>query len=770
VTAQAAKKARVERIHLRAIIEEAPVSIAMFDREMRYLAASRYWLADFGLGYRDVIGRLHYEMVRDIPERWKEIHRRALAGETLRENDAPFQHPDGRTQWICWEARPWHRADDAIGGVIIFANDVTARVEAERAARESNAKLAAETKALARLNEASSRLWQTQDLHEGLGEMLAATIELLGAEKGCVQLFDAGRNVLQIAAQRGFEQDFLEFFHEVSETDESASGRALRTRETIVIEDVEQDESFTPFRPIVRAAGSRAVVAAPLLDRGGTPLGVLTAHFPLPHRPSDSDLQRLRLYQHQAANFIARCANEKTSRESEERFRALVTTTSHIVFCATRDGNEVRQFDGNGFLSDAEEPCEAWLDKYIYAEDQPHLWRAIRQAIETKSPFDLEHRVRRADGTVGWVHTRAVPLLDAAGGLREWFGAAQDVTARREAEDALRDSEERLRLAVEASRMGMWDRDLRTGTATWNNEYYRMLGLRVGEIEPGYAVWLTRVHPNDRDAAEAKVERAMREHREYLNEYRILCPDGTVRWCIARGEFFYDDAGQPVRMIGLAQDVTEVRQQAERQRVLVAELQHRTRNLMAVVHSIAQQTLATAESLADFENRFNRRLAGLSRVQNLLSRAEDEPITVGALIGMELEALCSNELGNKITIAGPDVPLRKSAVQMLCLAVHELATNALKYGALVHEGGSLSVTWRIEKSASDRRLRLDWIERGIAGMPAAAAIRRGYGRTLIEEALPYTLSARTRFELGPDALRCVISLPLATRDGKEVVG
>jgi PAS domain S-box-containing protein len=760
----------VERTHLRAIIEEAPVSIAMFDREMRYLAASRYWLADFGLGDGNVIGRLHYEMVRDIPERWKEIHRRALAGETLRENDDPFQHPDGRTQWICWEARPWHRADDEIGGIIIFTNDVTARVEAERAARESNAKLAAETRALARLNEASSRLWQTQDLREGLGEMLAATIELLGADKGSVQLFDAGRKVLHIAAQRGFEHDFLEFFHEVSTEHDSACGRALRTGETIVIEDVEQDEGFTPFRPIVRAAGFRAIVSAPVLDRGGTPLGVLSAHFRSPHRPSDSDLQRLRLYQHQAANFIARCSNEKTSRESEERFRALVTTASDVVFCATPDGNEVRQFDSNGFLSDAEGPREAWLDKYIYAEDQPQLWRAIRQAIETKSPIDLEHRARRADGSVGWVHTRAVPLLDAAGEIREWFGAAQDVTARREAEDTLRESETRQRLAVEASRMGMWDRDLRTEKATWNDEYYRMLGLRVGEIEPGYAVWLNCVHPNDRDAVGAKVESAMREHREYLNEYRILCPDGTVRWCVARGEFFYDDAGQPIRMIGLVQDVTEARQQTEQQRVLVAELQHRTRNLMAVVHSIAQQTLATAASLADFENRFNRRLAGLSRVQNLLSRAEDEPITVGALVGMELEALGSAGLDDKVTVAGPDVPLRKSAVQMLCLAVHELATNALKYGALAHAEGRLSVTWRIEKSAPDRRLRLEWIERGIAAMPAAGVIRRGYGRTLIEEALPYTLSAQTRFELGPEALRCVISLPLATRDGKEVVG
>jgi PAS domain S-box-containing protein len=164
----------------------------------------------------------------------------------------------------------------------------------------------------------------------------------------------------------------------------------------------------------------------------------------------------------------------------------------------------------------------------------------------------------------------------------------------RESEERFRESEERLRLAVEASRMAMWDWDMRTGKITWNDEQYHMLGYRVGEVEPDYAAWATRVHPDDRAAAEAELASALREHKKYLNEYRILRPDGSVQWSVARGEFYYDDTGQPIRMLGLAEDVTEARQQAERQRVLVAELQHRTRNLMAVVQSVAHQTMETA--------------------------------------------------------------------------------------------------------------------------------------------------------------------------------
>ena len=642
-----------EEPQLRAIIKQAPVAIAVFGREMRYLAASQLWLDNFCEGERKVLGRSHYDVNPEIPQRWKDVHKRALAGETIRRDDDQFQSLDGRTRWVSWEVGPWHR-DGEIGGIVIFADDVTARVEAEEAVRESNAKLAAETKALARLYEAGSRLWQTQDLHQGLDEMLAATIELLGADMGSVQLWEAERNVLLIAAQRGLRQEFLEFFREVSVTDESAAGRAMRTGETVVIEDVERDEPLAPFRPVIRAAGSRAIVSAPVLGHNGARLGVLAAHFRSPHRPSDSELQRLKLYQHQAANFIERCMNEKTLRESEERFR---------------------------------------------------------------------------------------------------------------------ESEERLRLAVEASRMAMWDWDMRTGKITWNDQQYHMLGYRVGEVEPDYAAWATRVHPDDRAAAEAELASALREHKKYLNEYRILRPDGSVQWSVARGEFYYDDTGQPIRMLGLAEDVTETRQQAERQRVLVAELQHRTRNLMAVVQSVAHQTMETAKSLEDFANRFDRRLEALSRVQNLLSRNDTQPIAVGALVSMELEALGFADLGKKVAIAGPEVPLRKSAVQILSLAIHELATNALKYGALANEEGRLSATWRIEDTKPDRRLLLEWIERGIVGTPSATdAERRGYGRTLIEQALPYALSARTKFALSANTLQCVISLPVTTQDGREMVG
>ncbi|WP_397543208.1 hybrid sensor histidine kinase/response regulator [Roseovarius salis] len=136
-------------------------------------------------------------------------------------------------------------------------------------------------------------------------------------------------------------------------------------------------------------------------------------------------------------DVTARVRAEEALRESEERFRALVTATSDIVYRMSPDWTELRHLEGWGFLRDALEPTRAWLSDYIDADDQPCVMKAIQQAIDTKSVFQLEHRVKRPDGTLGWVFSRAVPLMDDAGEIVEWFGAASDVTERRRALEAL---------------------------------------------------------------------------------------------------------------------------------------------------------------------------------------------------------------------------------------------------------------------------------------------------------------------------------------------
>ena len=248
-------------------------------------------------------------------------------GRSFRDQEAVVERPDGTHFSVVVNIDPIRDAGGRVTGAINVFYDVTDRVRAEAALRASQTRLAGETRALARLNEASSRLWRMPTLQEGFQEILNATIELLGADKGNLQMLDGG--VLRIAAQRGFESEFLECFREVSVDDPSACGRALHGRSRTVVEDVEEDPSFAPFRAVARTAGYRAVQSTPLLGRDGQLLGVISTHWRDPHRPDEQELRRLDLYSRQVADFIERCRAEERLREADRRKDEFIAVLSH---------------------------------------------------------------------------------------------------------------------------------------------------------------------------------------------------------------------------------------------------------------------------------------------------------------------------------------------------------------------------------------------------------------------------------------------------------
>jgi two-component sensor histidine kinase len=217
----------------------------------------------------------------------------------------------------------------------------------------------------------------------------------------------------------------------------------------------------------------------------------------------------------------------------------------------------------------------------------------------------------------------------------------------------------------------------------------------------------------------------------------------------------------------LEQHEMALHEREERLALVAAELQHRTRNLISVVGTIADDTLRTSNTFDDFRTSYHDRLEVLGRAQGLLfQKADGGRVTFDELLNSELAAqsVRVREHGS-ITLNGPqDVRLRSGAVQMLAMALHELVTNAVKYGALKQPSGRLTVRWWKETSAENDRpwLHVDWKESGVEMPPPDA--RFGHGRELIERALPYQFGAQTTFALEPDGVHCTISLPASEHE------
>src|SRR3984957_3053340 len=276
----------------------------------------------FGYTAAEVIGQpITIIIPPELRDEEMNILKRVRRGERIDPFDTIRVTKDGRRIPISLTVSPVRDSRDVIVGASKVARDISERKRAEQALSESEGRLAAEADALAKLNELSTSLWRSRSLSDGLDEILSAIIALLGADKGNIQLLDAHGSVLSIVVQRGFEPDFLEFFREVSATDDSACGRALRSGQRIVIEDIETDGPYAPLRAVARAAGYRSVISTPLMSADGTAIGMVSTHFESIHRPSQQELRRFDLYIRQASDFIQRCKLEQDLRQSEEALR-----------------------------------------------------------------------------------------------------------------------------------------------------------------------------------------------------------------------------------------------------------------------------------------------------------------------------------------------------------------------------------------------------------------------------------------------------------------
>src|SRR5262245_17169039 len=371
-----------------------------------------------------------------------------------------------------------------------------------------------------------------------------------------------------------------------------------------------------------------------------------------------------------------------------------------------------------------------------------------------KSVRGLEAILERADGTRIPVVPYPTPLRDATGAIVGVVNMTVDISKRQQAERALAERNAQLALAGRAAGVGSYVYDVNTGTMQISSGYATIHGLPDETAETTISEWRSSVHPEDLARAEELREQAFAEHRkEDIAEYRIVLSTGETRWIERRGIISYGEDGRPERVVAVTIDVTERKRAEQHQRALNAELDHRVKNVLATVSEIIAQTQEASNSRAEFVAGLNSRINSLSRTHELLSESMWRGASLAEIVRREFAPYTRGNTEAK----GPTVRLKAEATQALATVLHELTTNAVKYGALSNGSGRVSVRWRWLQNGSHDRLLIEWEE--IGGPPVQAPSRSSYGTSIIRELIPFEFGGAVELSFANEGTRCRLEIP-----------
>ncbi len=399
---------------LRLFIEHAPASLAMFDHSMRYLSASSRWLTDYNLGQTDLIGLSHYEVFPEIPEYWKEVHRRGLAGEVVRADADRFDRTDGSVQWLRWEVRPWHDAAGDVGGIVIFSEDITERKRAEDALHDKEATLSGI------LDAAKESIW-----------LFSPDGFVITANETALVLY--GKSVSEVIGKH---------YTEILRT-ELAHSRLEHLREAVELERAVEFEdqrngiyfhhNLYPVLDAEERVTSVVCFSRDITERKRMEDELRKSRDQLELRVQERTADLEKVNHELLIEIQERRRADEAVRASEREFRLLADAMPQIVWITRPDGWNIyfnqRWLDYTG--QTLEESYGHGWNKPFHPDDQQRAWDAWQNATKNGAVYDLECRLRRADGVYGWWLIRGVPVLDERGTVLKWFGTCTDIDERK---------------------------------------------------------------------------------------------------------------------------------------------------------------------------------------------------------------------------------------------------------------------------------------------------------------------------------------------------
>jgi PAS domain S-box-containing protein len=391
------------------------------------------------------------------------------------------------------------------------------------------------------------------------------------------------------------------------------------------------------------------------------------------------------------------------------------------------------------------------LDR-ILPEHRAAFDAAEAQARDTLTPFDIEVAMRGADDEVRWRRFAALPRAQDDGAVL-WDGLQVDVTDRRTMAEELVEQRRRLEVAVEAAGLGFWEWDVAAGKVTWSEHNKALYGLEP-DAEVSVQRYLEMVHPEDRDAVREAflAARDKPSGGDYSIEHRVVMPDGGQRWILAHARVANDAAGEARLVVGTSLDVTERKAAEERRSLLMGELAHRAKNGIAVIMAIVSQTARGQETVEGFQELIMSRLQAMANSQDLVTASGGRPVGLSDVIAQALSPFGRARVDLDPAIG--EVIIRGEMAVGMGLLLHEMATNAVKYGALSNSKGRVAIT--LEPAGDDGIAAFTWGE--VDGPPVRLPNTPGFGTRLLQQVLR-PQGGEVAFAFEPEGFRARVQFP-----------